>query len=88
MQAVQVKMARAALGLSVDQLASKAGVSHVDVAQIEAGGGAENEAEAKLRNALEGSGIEWIGDDGVRYKGGAPEDGTIAVEDLNSYNDE
>ena len=77
MQAVQVKMARAALGLSVDQLAARAGVSHNDVAQAEVAG-----------NAFESAGIEWVGDDGVRFKAAVKDDATIPVEDLNSANDE
>ncbi len=87
MHPVQVKMARAALDLSVDGLAGKAGISHLEVQQLEAGGAVGGEAESKARAALEAEGIEWIGDDGVRFTGAAGA-ATIPIGQLNSYNDE
>ena len=86
MHPIQLKMARAALDLSVDQLAGKAGVSHMDVVELESGGAVGGEAEAKTRTALESAGIEWIDDDGVRFTG-ALGSGSIPTEALNSYND-
>lgn len=88
MHPVQIKMARAALDLSVDQLASKAGISHVEVQQLETGGGVGGEIETKARAALEAEGIEWIEDDGVRFKGTGAGAVTIPLGQLNSYNDE
>ncbi len=87
MTPIQLKMARAALELSVDQLASKAGISHVDVQALESGGSVGGEVEQKAKVALESGGIEWIDADGVRFVG-AIGSATIATENLNSYNDE
>ena len=86
MQPIQLKMARAALDLSIDQLASKAGISHMDVTALESGGAVGGEAETKARVALEADGIQWIDDDGVRFTG-APASDVIATENLNSSND-
>ena len=88
MHPVQLKMARAALDLSIDQLASRAGLSHMDVVALEGGGAAGSEAEAKARVTLEACGIAWIDDNGVRFTGPAAADATIPVDALNSYNDE
>lgn len=80
-------MGRAALDLSIDQLAAKAGVSHAEVQRVETGASAEPRVLDLIRTALESAGIEWVGQDGVRYTG-QNGDGTIPVEQLNSYNDE
>lgn len=87
MQPVQIKMARAALDFSVDDLASKAGVSHVEVLQLETGGTGETEAYEKARTALESAGIEWIDDDGVRFRIGNAAAQSITVEELTTEND-
>lgn len=87
MHPIQLKMARAALDLSIDQLASKAGISHMDVIGLESGSGVGSEAETKARVALETDGIQWIDEDGVRFTG-VQRSGIIATENLNSYNDE
>lgn len=88
MHPVQMKMALAALDLSVDQFASKAGISHLEVQQLESGGAVGSEIEGKARAALESEGIEWIEEDGVRFKGVAASATTIPIGQLNSYNDE
>ncbi len=87
MQPVQIKMARAALDLSVDDLASKAGVSHVEVLRLEAGGTGETEAYDKARTVFEAAGIEWIGDDGVRFTGSTDAEQSIPVDELTTEND-
>ncbi len=88
MHPVQMKMARAALDLSVDQMASKAGISHLDVQQLESGGAVGSDVEGKARAALEAEGIEWLDEDGVRFKGLASSGVTVPLDKLNSYNDE
>lgn len=88
MHPVQMKMARAALDLSVDQMASKAGISHLEVQQLESGGAVGGEVEGKARAALEAEGIEWLDEDGVRFTGVAAGGATVPLDKLNSYNDE
>ena len=87
MQPVQFKMARAALDLSVDQLAAKAGVSHVEIARLEDGTDGTGEVTERVRAIFETAGIQWIDDDGVRFTG-PPNDETIALDALSSANDE
>ena len=86
MQPVQLKMARAALDFSVDQLASTAGLSPLDIDRLEAGETDGSAFAGRLRSVFEDAGIEFIGDDAVRLR--TPTAGTIALEDLNSENDE
>ena len=61
---LQIKMARAALGLSLQELASSAGLSEKTIRRIEAEG-RETNASIKTINAvkaaLEAAGIEFIG---------------------------
>ena len=69
----QVKMARAALGWSVQALAAKAGVAGNTVSRYENGTDAYGETLAKLQRALEAGGVDFIDDDeeggpGVRLK--------------------
>jgi transcriptional regulator with XRE-family HTH domain len=80
-------MARAALDLSIDQLAEKVGLSHVDITRIEDGTDGDGASRDRLKAALEEAGIEWIEEDGVRYRGspGAP---GIPVENLTTDNDD
>lgn len=87
MRPVQLKMARAALDLSVDQLAAKAGVSHVEIARLEDGADGTGEATERVRALFETAGIQWIDEDGVRFAG-TPNDETIALDALSSANDE
>ena len=67
MNTKQMKMARAALGWSIDQLAEKSLVSTRTIKRIESEGGLENATRANLRlirETLEAAGIEFIGSPG------------------------
>ena len=75
----QVKMARAALGWGVRELASAAGVTANTVSRFENGADAYGETLGKIERALEAAGIVFIpegqpspdGGAGVRLKAGA-----------------
>ncbi len=86
MQPVQIKMARAALDLSVDELASKAGLSHVEIARLESGESDSGVVAGRLLAVFQEGGIELIGSDTVRCV--ALPAGTIPLGDLSSANDE
>jgi len=63
----QIKMARAALGWSIDQLADRTDVSSRTIKRIEAQVGLPIATEANLRlirETLEAAGIEFIGEPG------------------------
>jgi predicted transcriptional regulator len=61
MTATQLKMARAALGLTVIQAARLADVSHETIARIEAGReDLKEKTIAKVRAALEAAGVIFI----------------------------
>jgi len=68
---VQVRMARAALGWGVRELAAKAGVNPNTITRIEKGADALAGTLTKLQRALEGAGIEFTDGDapGVRLRG-------------------
>lgn len=72
MNAVQCKMARAATGLGVRDLAKAAGVSPDTVARLERGEELREGTIAAIKSALEASGVEFIpengGGAGVRLK--------------------
>ena len=72
MKAVQIKMARAALGWGVRDLAEKAGVTANTVTRIENGGDAKQSTIDAMRQAMEVAGVIFIpanGDDvGVRLR--------------------
>ena len=72
MKAVQIKMARAALGWGVRDLAEKAGVTANTVTRIENGGDAKQSTIDAMRSAMEAAGVIFIpanGDDvGVRLR--------------------
>lgn len=87
MTPVQVRMARAALGMTAEELSREAGLSPEDVAQMERGGG-EGIASARLRATLEGAGIAFLDADGVRYDPRLTMAKTVPLEEMNSYNDE
>ena len=87
MTPVQVRMARAALDMTPDELSRAAGVSTQDVAQLEQGGH-EGAASAKLRATFEGAGIAFLDADGVRYDARLAAARTVPLEEMNSYNDE
>jgi hypothetical protein len=90
----QLAAARALIGLKRATLARRANVSADDVAGMEAAkagpiGGAVEHVQA-VQAALEASGVEFLnhGQPGVRLRNGADGAASIAVEDLNSENDE
>ena len=67
MTSEQIKMARAALGWSIDQLADRTDVSSRTIKRIEAQVGLPAATEANLRlirETLEAAGIEFIGEPG------------------------
>jgi transcriptional regulator with XRE-family HTH domain len=70
MRAVQLKMARAAVGWGVRELAEKAGVTANTVTRIENGADAKQSTIDALRGALEAAGVEFTngGQPGVRMK--------------------
>jgi transcriptional regulator with XRE-family HTH domain len=79
MKAVQVKMARAAVGWGVRELAEKAGVTANTVTRIENGADAKQSTMDRLQQALESVGIEFIdengGGPGVRLRQRQPRKG-------------
>ena len=69
----QIKMARAALGLTLDDLAARSEVGRQTIVNMEAGRMARRASVAAIRRTLEDAGVEFIdGDDekgpGVRLK--------------------
>ena len=72
MNAAQCKMARAATGLGVRELAEAAGVSPNTVARLERGDVLKQQTVDSIRAALESAGVEFIpengGGFGVRMK--------------------
>ena len=64
MTPVQMRMARAAVGWGVRELAERAGVTANTVTRIENGSDAKQSTIAALRAALESAGIEFIPENG------------------------
>jgi transcriptional regulator with XRE-family HTH domain len=64
MRPVQLKMARAAVGWGVRELAKKAGVTANTVTRIENGADAKQSTIDRLQRALEAAGIEFIQENG------------------------
>ena len=64
MKAVQLKMARVAVGWGVRELAKKAGVTANTVTRIENGADAKQSTMDKLQHALEAAGLEFIEENG------------------------
>jgi transcriptional regulator with XRE-family HTH domain len=64
MKSVQLKMARAAVGWGVRELAKKAGVTANTVTRIENGADAKQSTMDRLQHALEAAGIEFIQENG------------------------
>ena len=64
MKPVQLKMARAAVGWGVRELAKKAGVTANTVTRIENGADAKQSTMDRLQHALEAAGIEFIPENG------------------------
>lgn len=64
MTPVQMRMARAALGWGVRDLADQAGVTANTVSRIETGADAKQSTVAALKAALEAGGVEFIAENG------------------------
>lgn len=64
MTPVQLRMARAAVGWGVRELAAEAGVTANTVSRIEKGGDAKHSTLEALRRALEGAGVVFIPENG------------------------
>jgi transcriptional regulator with XRE-family HTH domain len=86
MQPVQVKMARAALGLSPDDLARQAGVKGSEVAALEEGQDVEGDVVSALNLFLSTHGIELIDRDGVRARASSAGD-FVPIEGVTTEND-
>jgi transcriptional regulator with XRE-family HTH domain len=73
MKAVQLRMARAAVGWGVRELAKQAGVTANTVTRIENGADAKQSTIDALRQALEAAGVEFTNGDrpGVRLSNSA-----------------
>jgi transcriptional regulator with XRE-family HTH domain len=59
MLATQCRMARAALGLTVRELAERAGVSHDTIVRLEGGQELKESTVKKVRETFEAAGIEF-----------------------------
>jgi transcriptional regulator with XRE-family HTH domain len=59
MKAIQLRMARAAVGWGVRELAKKAGVAANTVTRIENGADAKQSTMDRLQHALEAAGVEF-----------------------------
>ena len=66
----QMKMARAALGWGVRELAEKAGVTANTISRYENGADALGGTLTKIQNTLEQAGIVFIADGTVSHEGG------------------
>lgn len=64
MKPVQIKMARAAIGWGVRELAEKAGVTANTVTRIENGADAKQSTIDRLKEALEDAGVEFLDENG------------------------
>ena len=63
---VQSKMARAATGLGIRELAAASGVSADTISRLERGETLQPRTVAAIRNALEAAGVEFLTGGGVR----------------------
>lgn len=86
MQPVQVKMARAALGLSPDDFAKQAGVDGSAVTALESGQEVEGDVVSALNLFLSTHGIELIEGDGVRAHASGAGD-YVPIGDVTTEND-
>ena len=72
MNAAQMRMARAALGWGVRELAEKAGIAANTVTRIENGADAKQSTIDAMKSAFEAAGIEFIpengGGAGIRFR--------------------
>ena len=64
MRAIQLRMARAAIGWGVRELGKKAGVAANTVTRIENGADAKQSTMDKLQRILEAAGVEFIEENG------------------------
>jgi transcriptional regulator with XRE-family HTH domain len=64
LEPVQAKMARAALGWGVRDLAQKADVAPATVTRFEGGAGVQARTVDAMRRALEAAGVEFIAENG------------------------
>jgi transcriptional regulator with XRE-family HTH domain len=82
MKAVQLRMARAAVGWGVRELAEKAGVTANTVSRIELGADAKQSTVEAIQHALEEAGIVFIpengGGAGVRLRKDATEPASVS----------
>ena len=69
--ATQCKMARAALGLGVRELAGAADVSPDTVERFESGEAVPNRTIDDIQHTLDVAGVELVPDNGVRLRQGA-----------------
>lgn len=93
MKAVQIRMARAALGWGAAELAGRAGLQPGDVNRIEAGGDSDPATLCRLRTTFEAMGLVFLDADDAGKPGIRAADGLrascegIRPEDLNASND-
>lgn len=64
MNAAQCRMARAATGLGVRELAALAGVAQGTISRLERGEELRESTVAAIKAALEGAGVEFIPENG------------------------
>ncbi len=94
MLSVQCKMARAALGLGVRELAELATVSPDTIARLERGDPLKERTVAAIRAALEAAGVIFVDENGegpgvrLRKAGASGKAASIPIEDLTAENDE
>ena len=74
MKAIQLRMARAAIGWGVRELGERAGVAANTVTRIENGADAKQSTMDALQRTLEAAGLEFTDGEqpGVRLRKGAP----------------
>ncbi len=93
----QIRAARALLGITVDQLSEKSGVSAFLILQTEAGETANVDQATlyALKQSLQACGILFLADGdsppggaGVRFAAREEEDDGVRPEDLNAANDD
>lgn len=94
MKPVQIRMARAALGWSVEELAERSGLSASDIERSETGTEADPGVMATLRNVLTAEGVMFLDatdtlGPGVRYADGRiVHDTGLRPDQLNASNDD
>lgn len=88
MEAVQIRMARAALEWGVRELAAKAGVTANTITRIEKGADAKASTLTAIRRALEAAGIEFTNGDALGVNLRPKADEGRRPDELNASNDE